>query len=255
MHEPELNDDVALPTEQPEWVPDWVWGAYTNGCHGLRGATDLIRSKECASVWAALARRMRKPSRPRASQLFAAVHRALDFQGSAAMGSAERKRRAAKIARAIQTLNSELAEAQLSTANASAFVRSISTREAIEEAGFVGSMHLGTIGHGIDAPSFEIGAGVATELLASLHLPELLNAIAKDAEEWADQAVVLRPNKPTASRTYFIRVLTEFFVISYGEPLRATTLSVASVFFDCQNMTTAEIASVAPAPDDPLPPR
>lgn len=245
--EEELSGHVA---EQPPWIPDWVWSAYSVGCYSLHGATDIVRSKDCGAVWMALERRLGKPSPPYAARLFWAVNRALNFNGAAAMGSAERKKRAVTITKAVKTLNTGLAEAQLPLPNGIAFAQSVSTTEAIEEAGFIGSLHLGVVGNGIDPVSFEIGARVAAEFLVSDHLPMLLNAIAKDAANWANEAIVLRPNKPTAGRTYFIRMLTEFFVVSYGVPLRTSTLVLTSVFFDCQNMTTAEIASVAPAPDD-----
>ncbi len=242
MEEGELGKNEA----QPDWVPDWVWGSYCNGSYTLNGAKQVVAAKGCAGVWASLERRIEKPSRPHAARLFMAVHRALDFSGAASMGTSERKRRAAAIRNAVKVLNSEIEAAQLPMTEARAFAWKASSAEAIEEAGFLGSIFLGVVGSGIEARSFETGARISAEFLATLHLPKLLEAVARDADNWAKDATVFRPNKPNAARTYFLREMTDFFSAAYGEPLRATTLALAYLFFECESMTTADIARLAP---------
>jgi hypothetical protein len=162
------------------------------------------------------------------------------------MGDSERKKRHSTIVRAVKALQRELVETQMHLAATAALAESFSTARALQDSGFVGSIHLGVIGDGIDTPSFELGAGVAADFLISHHLPELLEAVALDAAKWASEATVQRPNKPTAARTFFIRHITQFFHQSHGEPLRSPTLAITELFFDCENMTPADIARIAP---------
>jgi hypothetical protein len=237
---------------QPEWVPDWVWSSYIVGSYSLNGADAIVASRECAAVWSAVARRVATPSRPMAAKIFMRVQIALDFSGSAAMGIAERKKRATRIINASKIIRDELERTHLSLLSVEEFARAKATREAIDASGFVGNINLGVLGDGICTKSFLTGAGVAMGQIP-FHLDGLLEALEKDAIAWRESVVVERPSKTTASRTYFIRYISKFFQKHYGTPLREATLALASVFFDCENLSVADIASIAPARNDVSP--
>lgn len=77
----------------------------------------------------------------------------------------------------------------------------------------------------------------------------LMEAVAKSVDEWLQAPVMLaKPNDPNAHRLYFLRRVTASFIKDYGRPLRAETLALASVFFDCSDIEEADLSRLAPVP-------
>jgi len=78
-------------------------------------------------------------------------------------------------------------------------------------------------------------------------LPELLETLKSAAEQWAEEEQYLaKPNHPNAARLYFIRRATEIFCIEFGQPMRELTLELTSVYFDCSDLTEADLSRLAP---------
>lgn len=239
-----MNECAAKLSTQPAWVPDWVWAAY-GADRGSRGARELLEAKHVKSVWTALARRSteRVAREQSALSLFWAVNWALDFSGEAVLGSGERRRRAQAVIKAADALADALREAD---------TPGLWTMQFADDTAKQSREMIVKDGAWPDEESFAMGAWLAAREVA-FDLPGLVAAQCKDTLAWAEEAVVERPNKPTAARSYFVRSITSHFFKKYGEPLRGPTLSLASVFFDCQNWTTADITSLAPVADASIP--
>lgn len=78
-------------------------------------------------------------------------------------------------------------------------------------------------------------------------LPELLETIVESAEWWGSQEQYLaKPNHPNAERLYFIRRATETFYLYFGQPMRELTLELTSVYFDCSDLSEADLSRLAP---------
>jgi hypothetical protein len=76
-------------------------------------------------------------------------------------------------------------------------------------------------------------------------MPALLRRMALVAESFSkDAAYIARPNEKNAPRLYFIRVLSNDFSQTFGQPLHDAVLAIASVFFDCDTLTTADVAAL-----------
>lgn len=79
-------------------------------------------------------------------------------------------------------------------------------------------------------------------------MPETLEMLSEAAEYWkeAGSQPLAKPNHKNAARLYFIRVLTEHFVRSFGKPMRELTLNLTSVYFDCSDIDEAALSNLAP---------
>lgn len=78
-------------------------------------------------------------------------------------------------------------------------------------------------------------------------LPDLLETIESAAEWWSEEEQFLaKPNHPNAERLYMIRRVTEAFFVAYGKPMRELTLELTSVFFDCSDISEADLSRLAP---------
>lgn len=77
-------------------------------------------------------------------------------------------------------------------------------------------------------------------------LSGLLRKLAEDVETIVSQDMVMpRPGDRDASRAYFVRRLSEYFVSECGKPLRATVAKFASAAFDCE-MSERAVVRLAP---------
>lgn len=75
----------------------------------------------------------------------------------------------------------------------------------------------------------------------------LLEAMRSGISNWASTAPLIpKPEAANAARLRLIRELTAYFWTRYGTPLRAHTLAIASVFFDCSGLDESTIAKLAP---------
>lgn len=78
-------------------------------------------------------------------------------------------------------------------------------------------------------------------------LPELLETIVESADWWgAQEQYLAKPNHPNAERLYFIRRATETFYLYFGQPMRELTLELTSVYFDCSDLSEADLSRLAP---------
>lgn len=79
-------------------------------------------------------------------------------------------------------------------------------------------------------------------------MPETLEMLSEAAQYWkeAGSQPLAKPNHKNAARLYFIRVLTEHFVRSYGKPMRELTLNLTSVYYDCSDIDEAALSNLAP---------
>ncbi len=82
-------------------------------------------------------------------------------------------------------------------------------------------------------------------------LPELLKIVAATLSEWGagsfDEPWVGRPNNQNADRTFFLKVLTDYFVDLYDAPLRGVTLDLGAAFFpDAPAIDMARLTEIAP---------
>lgn len=78
-------------------------------------------------------------------------------------------------------------------------------------------------------------------------IPELLASISGSAEHYAERKSILKqPNDANADRLYFIRKVTKFFGLAFNSPMRAATLALTSVYFDCGGLTEASLSVIAP---------
>lgn len=97
----------------------------------------------------------------------------------------------------------------------------------------------------------QIAINIASDLTFT-RLDVLLDNLTQGLDEWADRdRVVVKPGHPNAARLYFIRQMTRHFVEKYGRPLRAETLALASLFFDCASLDEAALSVIAPNPAKP----
>lgn len=78
-------------------------------------------------------------------------------------------------------------------------------------------------------------------------LPDLLETLESAAAQWGEEEQYLaKPNHPNSKRLYFIRRATEIFCIEFGQPMRELTLALTSVYFDCSDLTEADLSRLAP---------
>ncbi len=64
--------------------------------------------------------------------------------------------------------------------------------------------------------------------------------------------VVSQPNSPTAHRLYFIRQLTDHCTASYRRPMRSLVLALAALYFDVSDISTNDLAKLAPVNERPI---
>lgn len=93
-------------------------------------------------------------------------------------------------------------------------------------------------------------AGLGEYVVADSWLKETserLKKLSQAAMHWGEQVQVLpRPRDPDAARLFFFRRLTAHFQKEYEQPLREQTLALASVFYECDKISTADISRLAP---------
>lgn len=78
-------------------------------------------------------------------------------------------------------------------------------------------------------------------------IPNVLEVIEESAAWWdSEEQYLAKPNHPNAARLYFIRRATEIFYVEFGKPMRELTLELTSVFFDCSDLSEADLSKLAP---------
>ena len=84
-------------------------------------------------------------------------------------------------------------------------------------------------------------------------LPELLDTIIGAAEWWREsgEQALAKPNHKNAPRLYFIRSLTKSCMEIFGRPARELVLEIASVYFDCGDLSVADLSNLAPVRSKP----
>lgn len=78
--------------------------------------------------------------------------------------------------------------------------------------------------------------------------PEVVQEISVNAVRWgARTPLVTQPGRPNPSQLYFIRYMTDYFVETYGHPMRTQVRHLTSIYFpDAQWEDNSEIAKRAP---------
>lgn len=77
--------------------------------------------------------------------------------------------------------------------------------------------------------------------------PVILDLLPIACETWGeDKPILPKPNDPRANRLFFIRMISNWFEEYYDSGLRAQTLALTSVFFDCDDLDPSVISKLAP---------
>lgn len=84
--------------------------------------------------------------------------------------------------------------------------------------------------------------------LLTYGMKDVMSTLANAAERWRDTGTqaLAKPNHKNARRLIFLRFLTRSFVRIFGGPARELTLELASVYFDCSDLTEADLSNLAP---------
>lgn len=79
-------------------------------------------------------------------------------------------------------------------------------------------------------------------------MPEVLEMLSDAAQFWKESGSqpLAKPHHKNAARLYFIRSMTSAFFGKFGRPMRALTLDLASVYFDCDDLDEAALSNLAP---------
>lgn len=259
-------------TEQPRWVPDWIWVEYLSGMKGdypppsyshqkdtCELLSHLLSSPQCGTLWPTLERHSLKRTHAdhfgfrmnHLLELTDEVQRALyGLAGYNRMTKSERTKVSANIVKRVSQLRALLM--QLSGINDVSGHSSgilplavllppefpLAASQLSDERFEENRAHI--------PPEFQ---DVAKGVMMGCYVDplEALKAIERGAEEFGkSRPVVPRPNLDSANRTYFIRTISNYFFAAYGTPLRAATLAVTSVFFDCGDLDESAVAQLAP---------
>ncbi|WP_374473407.1 hypothetical protein [Arenimonas sp.] len=96
------------------------------------------------------------------------------------------------------------------------------------------------------APFHAVRGAIYTTLMDGT--TEYLECLEQGAEFWksADDQIIERPGHRHALRQYFLRKLIAFFRSSLGKPMHGPTLAIASVYFDCEGVTPADLSKLSP---------
>lgn len=79
--------------------------------------------------------------------------------------------------------------------------------------------------------------------------PETLAMVAQSAKWWAESERILKkPNDPNAKRLFFIRTVTQGLYYEFKTPMRAATMALTSIFFNCDDIDEAALSRLAPPP-------
>lgn len=77
-------------------------------------------------------------------------------------------------------------------------------------------------------------------------LADTLETVEEGADWWeSEEQYLAKPNHPNAERLYFIRRATEIFYVEFGQPMRELTLELTSVYFDCADLSEADLSRLA----------
>ena len=74
-----------------------------------------------------------------------------------------------------------------------------------------------------------------------------LSAIAIAAKAWGDvPQILVKPGDANADRLFFIRRLTDHFIMVYRTPLRQQTFAITSALFPCDDIKAEDLSRLAP---------
>ncbi|BCT93522.1 hypothetical protein LYSHEL_25460 [Lysobacter helvus] len=247
--------------KKPAWVPDWVWEEFVEGAYATAEGpaifAQLLVHKEMEKVWASLERKIpRIQNLPKALVLAdSVVMFREEFSGSGRLKLSERRALADKLKKASDQVV--------------ACMRGLQTTELgiiPDEIGGALEISLGKVmddlglqygpaafqrlreSYGI-ADAIEVHSSGNSLFSMEIYdsLPSILSAVNDAVSGWATtKPIVERPNSGDAERRYFLRRFTYLFRYWYGQPLRANTLAVTSIFFDCSDLDESTVATLAP---------
>jgi hypothetical protein len=258
----------------PKWIPEWVKDEFflLETKHKLPIRPEhlkLLESKKTKSVWDSLRNAgFNKEAEynflllPQLGALLDCISYGLGSFDSYTMTNAERKLSAEKIISQSNDL-ANLLESLIPSSQETGIAKMYFLRGAYnysadfvesefeEIFSMISSWHDSNqeISASFERSDKEFMMDVCKSLLASVifQSPKLLRQYSSIAEEFRNYPqYIAKPNHPNARRLYFIRTLTEFFFSCYGRPMRKETLTITSVFFECDDIVEADLSRLAP---------
>lgn len=228
---------VAPRISRPNGLPDWVWTQFNIELQSWRCREEiyltclerLVGEADPKHTWSALERRrddynahwaaQELRPEPELHAIVSAIHSVLTgFKGHHLFTKKQRQKSGKSIATSATALAAELRLLVEGNSNLpSVFVE-------------------------------RLGGGGALESVSD-HLVAVLDDLAEAGKVWANsRPLISKPSLGNVPRTVLVQVLTQHFQSIYQTPLRKTTLSIVSVFFDCSGMTESDVARLAPVP-------